>query len=80
MKFNDAKLALCLLGFVTIAYSQDNGICLDQQGNDKGPSGFQELLDDEGRIRLDRRGGELCGCSFVSHSHVTASINSCICC
>lgn len=64
-----AKLSFMLVGFLMpSAYSQANDICLDQFGNDKGPSGFQELFDDEGRIRLDRRGGELCGCSFVSYN------------
>ncbi len=69
MKFSFASTALCLMSLMPSIHSQqDDGFCQDRNGNIKGPSGLQLIADDEERIRLDRRGGELCGCSYVSQS------------
>ena len=46
----------------------DNVICRDGIGNEKGTSGIQQNQPDDNveRIKLDRRGGKNCGCSYVS--------------
>ena len=68
MKVSFASTALCLMSLMSSIHSQDGDFCLDQNDNNMGPSGLQLVTDDEERIILDRRGGELCGCSYVSQS------------
>ena len=67
MKFSFASTVLCLMSLMPSIHSQDDGVCQDRNGNIKGPSGLQLIANDE-RIKLERRGGELCGCSYVSQS------------
>jgi hypothetical protein len=61
MMLSVVYMALCVMGFVQSTNSQNVDVC------DGPPTNVEK--DSEDRIIWARKGGALCGCSYVSHSH-----------
>lgn len=62
MKLSLAATAVALIPLLLGANAQN---CFDN-GTDVGPSGRIEILRGNGNLKLERKGGPACGCSFVS--------------
>ena len=66
MKLRFQALAYTAMGMVPLAASQ-NSQCTDVNGDVVGDSGKIVTKDSIDRVLFQRKGGNNCGCSYVSH-------------